>query len=156
MFDIGASELLLIVVVAILVIGPKDLPRAMRTAGRWIAKMRKVSSHFRSGIDAMIREAELEEMEKEWKARNADIMREHPVAELKPIDGTTKAVSTSVASPDAPAKPAAEDGDPGSMQTDPASAEARTNAPRKRARAARSKQLNGEPGLPFADGADGN
>ena len=39
MFDIGASELLLIVVVAVVVIGPKDLPLAMRTAGRWIASV---------------------------------------------------------------------------------------------------------------------
>jgi sec-independent protein translocase protein TatB len=78
MFDIGAPELLLIVIVAIVVVGPKDLPVAMRTAGRWIAKVRKVSSHFRTGIDAMIREAELEEMEKKWKAQNEAIMREHP------------------------------------------------------------------------------
>lgn len=74
MFDIGASELLVIVIVAILVIGPKDMPRAMRMAGRWIGKMRRVSSHFRTGIDAMIREAELEDMEKQWKAQNAAIM----------------------------------------------------------------------------------
>lgn len=75
MFDIGAAELLVIVIVAILVIGPKDMPMAMRTAGRWIGKIRKVSSHFRSGIDAMVREAELEEMEKKWKAQNEEIMR---------------------------------------------------------------------------------
>lgn len=74
MFDIGASELLVIVVVAILVIGPKDMPRAMRMAGRWIGKVRRVSNHFRTGIDAMIREAELEDMEKQWKAQNAAIM----------------------------------------------------------------------------------
>ncbi len=78
MFDIGATELLLIVVVAILVIGPKDMPLAMRTAGRWIGKIRKVSGHFRTGLDAMVREAELEDMEKKWKAQNEKIMREHP------------------------------------------------------------------------------
>jgi len=78
MFDLGASELLLILIVAVVVIGPKDLPLAMRTAGRWIAKVRRVSSHFRTGLDAMIREAELEEMEKKWKAQNEAIMREHP------------------------------------------------------------------------------
>ncbi|MEL6529963.1 MAG: Sec-independent protein translocase protein TatB, partial [Pseudomonadota bacterium] len=75
MFDIGASELLLIVIVAILVIGPKDMPLAMRTAGRWIGKVRKVSAHFRTGIDAMVREAELEDMEKKWKAQNEAIMK---------------------------------------------------------------------------------
>jgi|TARA_R100000049_G_C1953612_1_gene104034 sec-independent protein translocase protein TatB len=78
MFDIGASELLIIAVVAILVIGPKDMPLALRTAGRWIGQIRKVSAHFRAGLDAMVREAELEEMEKKWQERNAQIMRDHP------------------------------------------------------------------------------
>lgn len=75
MFDIGAAELLVILIVAVVVIGPKDLPLAMRVAGRWIGKMRRMSAHFRSGIDAMVREAELEEMEKKWKAQNEEIMR---------------------------------------------------------------------------------
>ncbi len=75
MFDIGAGELLVILIVAVVVIGPKDLPLAMRTAGRWIGKMRRISAHFRSGIDTMVREAELEEMEKKWKAQNEEIMR---------------------------------------------------------------------------------
>ena len=75
MFDVGAGELLVIIIVAVVVIGPKDLPLAMRTAGRWIGKMRRMSAHFRSGIDAMVREAELEDMEKKWKAQNEEIMR---------------------------------------------------------------------------------
>ncbi len=78
MFDIGPTELLVIVIVAVVVIGPKDLPLALRSAGRWIGKMRKMSGHFRAGIDAMVRESELEEMEKTWKAQNEKIMREHP------------------------------------------------------------------------------
>lgn len=78
MFDVGATELLIIVIVAIIVIGPKDMPLALRTAGRWIGKMRRISGHFRAGIDAMIREAEMEEMEREWRERNAQIMRSHP------------------------------------------------------------------------------
>src|SRR5690242_18562675 len=76
MFDIGASELLLTVIVAIVVIGPKDLPLALRTAGRWIGKIRRVSGHFRAGVETMIREAELEEMEKKWREQNAQIMAE--------------------------------------------------------------------------------
>lgn len=75
MFDIGAAELLVIIIVAVVVIGPKDLPLAMRVAGRWIGKMRRISGHFRSGIDTMVREAELEDMEKKWKAQNEEIMR---------------------------------------------------------------------------------
>ena len=69
MFDIGAGELLVIAIAAILVIGPKDMPMALRTAGRWIGQLRRMSNHFRSGIDAMIREAEMEEMEKKWQER---------------------------------------------------------------------------------------
>lgn len=80
MFDVGASELLLIVVVAIVVIGPKDLPMALRTAGRWIGKVRRVSGHFRTGIETMIREAELEEMERKWREQNEAIMKDHPPA----------------------------------------------------------------------------
>lgn len=78
MFDVGMDEMLVIAVVAIVVIGPKDLPLALRTVGRWTAKVRKVSGHFRSGIDTMIREAELAEMEQKWREQNAAIMAEHP------------------------------------------------------------------------------
>lgn len=81
MFDIAPSELLLVAVVALLVIGPKDLPLALRTAGRWMGKVRRMSNHFRSGVETMIREAELAEIEKEWQERNARIMAEHPDAE---------------------------------------------------------------------------
>lgn len=76
MFDIGAAELLLIIIVAVLVIGPKDMPLALRHAGRWIGKVRRVSSHFRTGVDAMVREAELEDMEAKWKAQNEAIMKQ--------------------------------------------------------------------------------
>lgn len=82
MFDIGASELLVIAIVAVIVIGPKDMPLALRTAGRWIGKIRRVSGHFRSGIDAMIREAEMEDTEKKWAEQNAQIMAEGPQPEL--------------------------------------------------------------------------
>ena len=78
MFGIDGSEFLVIVVVAVIVIGPKDMPQALRTAGKWIAQMRKISGHFRAGLDAMIREAEMEELEKKWAEQNAKIMREHP------------------------------------------------------------------------------
>jgi sec-independent protein translocase protein TatB len=80
MFDIGWDEMLLTAIVAIIVIGPKDLPMALRTAGRWIGKVRRVSGYFRSGVETMIREAELEDMEKKWREQNAAIMAAHPPA----------------------------------------------------------------------------
>ncbi|MBB5710627.1 Sec-independent protein translocase protein TatB [Sphingomonas xinjiangensis] len=78
MFDVAPQELLLVAVVALLVIGPKDLPRAMHFVGKWVGKARGVARQFRSGMDTMIREAELAEMEEKWKAENERIMREHP------------------------------------------------------------------------------
>ena len=79
MFDIAPTELLIVAVVALVVIGPKDLPRVMRTVGHWVGRARGMARHFRSGLDTMMREAELEEMEKKWKAENERIMREHPL-----------------------------------------------------------------------------
>ncbi|MFW2830662.1 Sec-independent protein translocase protein TatB [Sphingomonas sp. ID0503] len=84
MFDIAPTELLLCAIVALVVIGPKDLPRAMRVVGQWVGRARGMARHFRSGIDTMIREAELEEMEARWKAENERIMREHPPESIPP------------------------------------------------------------------------
>lgn len=81
MFDVAPTELLLVALVALVVIGPKDLPRAMRFVGNWVGKARGMARHFRSGLDEMVRQAELEEMEKKWAAENERIMREHPVAD---------------------------------------------------------------------------
>lgn len=78
MFDVAPTEFLLVAVVALVVIGPKDLPRLMRTVGQWVARARGVARHFRIGLDTMMREAELEEMEQKWKAENERIMREYP------------------------------------------------------------------------------
>lgn len=78
MFDIAPTELLLVIVVALVVIGPKDLPKAMRFVGKWMGKARGMARHFRSGLDTMMREAELEELEKQWREQNDAIMREFP------------------------------------------------------------------------------
>ncbi|GAA4754985.1 hypothetical protein GCM10023264_22810 [Sphingomonas daechungensis] len=78
MFGVDTSELVLVAILALIFIGPKDLPNALRTLGRWVAQIRGMARHFQSGIDAMIREAELEEMEKKWREENERIMREYP------------------------------------------------------------------------------
>ena len=78
MFGIDSGEILIIAVIALVVIGPKDLPRVMRTVGNFVGRARGMARHFRSGLDTMMREAELEEMEKKWKSENERIMREYP------------------------------------------------------------------------------
>lgn len=105
MFDIAPSEFLLFALVALIVIGPKDLPKAMRVVGRFVGKARGMANHFRSGFDAMVREAELEEMEKKWKAENARIMAEHSALSdfsdpVRPADGQPAPAATKPAEPD--------------------------------------------------------
>ena len=78
MFGVDTSELLLIAIVALIFIGPKDLPQALRSVGRVVGKIRGMARHFHTGVEAMIREAELEELEKKWREENERIMREYP------------------------------------------------------------------------------
>jgi sec-independent protein translocase protein TatB len=75
MFGIDSSELFVIGLVALLVIGPSRLPMAMKTVGKWVAKGRAMTRHVRTGFDTMIREAELEEMQKAWAKHNEAIMK---------------------------------------------------------------------------------
>lgn len=64
MLDIGWSEMAVIALVALMVIGPKELPHAMRAAAKWMRKARNLAREFQSGIDDMVREAELEDARK--------------------------------------------------------------------------------------------
>lgn len=64
MFDIAWTEMLVLVVVAIVVIGPKDLPKVMRTLGGWMRKARALAGEFRFSLDELAREAELDEIRK--------------------------------------------------------------------------------------------
>jgi len=62
MFDIGWTEILIIAVVAIIVVGPKDLPRMLRTLGRYAGQLRRTAGEFRSQFDDAIRDSELDEL----------------------------------------------------------------------------------------------
>lgn len=64
MFDIGWTELLVIALVAIVVIGPKDLPRVMRMVGQWTRKLKRMGSEFQNQFNEALREAELDDVRK--------------------------------------------------------------------------------------------
>ncbi|GIK98337.1 MAG: hypothetical protein BroJett029_25460 [Alphaproteobacteria bacterium] len=64
MFDIGWSEMAVIAVVALIVLGPKELPNALKTAAHWMRTVRKMAREFQSGVDQIVREAELDEARK--------------------------------------------------------------------------------------------
>ena len=77
MFDISWAHLAVIAAVALVVIGPKDLPRVLRTAGQWMARARAVAREFQNSLDQMVREAELDEMRRDLqKATEFDIEKE--------------------------------------------------------------------------------
>jgi sec-independent protein translocase protein TatB len=74
MFDIGWPELVVIAVVALVVIGPKDLPKALFTVGKWVRKARLMARDFQGHIDEMMREAELDDLRKQaQQVRNFNV-----------------------------------------------------------------------------------
>jgi len=77
-FGVDTSELLIVAILALLFIGPKELPNTMRAVGRWVGKVRGMARHFTMGIENMMREAELEEMDRKWREDNERILRDYP------------------------------------------------------------------------------
>jgi sec-independent protein translocase protein TatB len=77
-FGVDTSELLIVAIAALLFIGPKELPRVMRSIGQWVGKVRGMARHFTIGIENMMREAELEEMDRKWREDNERILRDYP------------------------------------------------------------------------------
>jgi sec-independent protein translocase protein TatB len=77
MFDLGWSELLFVAVIAVLVLGPKELPTAMRTLAKWVRKARLLASDVQRQIDDVVRESELEDLRREAnKIAHTDIGRQ--------------------------------------------------------------------------------
>lgn len=116
MFDLGWSEMALILLVALIVIGPKDLPRVARTIGKWTAKARAMAREFQRSLDDMAREAELQDIKAEMEKLNrTDVRREIETA-VDPDGSLRRGLAppgeaekpASAASPAAPTPPAAE------------------------------------------------
>lgn len=75
----GFFELVLVAVVALIVVGPKDLPKLMRSAGRLVAKARSLAGEFTAAFDQMAREAEMEDLRKEIE----DLKKNNPITDVK-------------------------------------------------------------------------
>ena len=76
--DFGISEMIVVAVVALIVVGPKDLPIMMRKMGQFLARMRKIAAEFRSSFDEMARQSELDELRREVEALRNGKMRFDP------------------------------------------------------------------------------
>jgi sec-independent protein translocase protein TatB len=73
MFDIGWSELLIIAVMALIVVGPKDLPVLLRTVGRYVGIVRRQAAEFRAQFDEALRESELDQIRKDVAGLKQDV-----------------------------------------------------------------------------------
>jgi sec-independent protein translocase protein TatB len=101
LFDIAWSELALIGAVALIVIGPKDLPRVMRSLGQWTRRARMMAAEFQRNIDEMMREAEIHEMRKEvesispaaFKQQMEDLVGAKDIEEALKIDPSSAKAS---------------------------------------------------------------
>jgi sec-independent protein translocase protein TatB len=85
MFGIDSPELLVILVVALVVIGPKELPALLKTWGKWMATMRGMASEFRGHVDEMVRQSELDQVKKQLESSisGVDIASLDPTKEFK-------------------------------------------------------------------------
>jgi sec-independent protein translocase protein TatB len=84
MFGIDGSEFLLIAIVALVVIGPKELPGLLRTWGRWMAQMRGMAAEFRGHVDEMVRQSDLDEVKKQLTASSGlDLQSLDPTKEIR-------------------------------------------------------------------------
>ena len=91
MLDIGWSELLVIAIVAVIVVGPKDLPRLMRTVGRYTSQAREMAREFRASFEELGRETELEEINREMeRIRRDDPIRQRTDVIAPPLPKQTK------------------------------------------------------------------
>src|SRR5262249_33885885 len=109
MFEIGWSELLLIGIVALIAIGPKELPTVLRTLGQWMSKLRRMASEFQNQFQEAMREAEMADLKKqvdEMTSQAQSYANFDPVGEVRRGVGSTHQQNeNSTASPPSPAPP---------------------------------------------------
>jgi sec-independent protein translocase protein TatB len=106
MFDIGWSELLVIIVVAIVVVGPKELPRLMGTFGRYAGKLRRAAADFQRQFDEAMSDTEVAEVKKAMESVRAEADSLDQPVMLAKIDTPTPASATSSTTPPAATPPA--------------------------------------------------
>src|ERR1700691_3265466 len=98
-------ELLIIGAVALIVVGPKDLPVLMRRVGQFVGKMRGMAAEFRASFDELARQSELEDLRREVEAMRADhhsLTQFNPLSQINPLAADATAPAPGSAEPEAP------------------------------------------------------
>ncbi|MCC6915576.1 MAG: twin-arginine translocase subunit TatB [Rhodospirillaceae bacterium] len=106
MFDLAWSELFVIGLVAVLVLGPKELPTAMRTLAKAIRKVRNLGSEFQGHFNEMLREAELDEVRKQVQKFSQTSLVDHVTNYIDPQGEVAKEVNSALEDPDKKTQPA--------------------------------------------------
>jgi sec-independent protein translocase protein TatB len=106
MFDIGWSEMAVILMVALIVIGPKDLPRVARTVGKWAGKARGMAREFQRSLDDMAREAELQDIKAEMEKLSRTDVRQQIEDTIDPEGELRRGMNARIEL-DSPSPPAA-------------------------------------------------
>jgi len=96
MFDIGWSEMLIIGVVVLVVLGPKELPHALKTFSHWMRAARKLGSEFQSGVNEIVREAELEDAKRELQKISSHSISDKIEKAIDPSGDLKKAINEPV------------------------------------------------------------
>ena len=152
MFDIGWSEMAVVALVALIVIGPKDLPRVARNVGQWVAKGRAMGREFHRALEDMAREAELDKVKSEIEKAGRTDLGKTIEKTIDPSGELSKALEPPVLG----GQPAA--GAPPATSEASAAAGNGTGAatPRKRTRraAAPMATVGPEPSAPAGNGTD--
>ncbi|MEX2616120.1 MAG: Sec-independent protein translocase protein TatB [Alphaproteobacteria bacterium] len=105
MLDVGWQELFIIAVVTILVVGPKEIPRVLRTVSLWTRKIKSMAREFQSSIDDLARETELDDIKKELqRAKDFDLERDIEDA-IDPTGEMSNSIRDIEKSMDTPEKP---------------------------------------------------
>ena len=101
MFDISWTEFLLIGIVALIVIGPKELPAVMRSLGQWTRKIRSLAADFQNQFHEAMREAEMADLKKQVDDMASDIKSYDPLKDVRTdVEAIGKDLDESVKSPD--------------------------------------------------------
>jgi sec-independent protein translocase protein TatB len=101
MFDISWTEFLLIGIVALIVIGPKELPAVMRSLGQWTRKIRSLAADFQNQFHEAMREAEMADLKKQVDDMASDIKQYDPLKDVRAdVEAIGKDLDESVKSPD--------------------------------------------------------
>lgn len=118
--DIGWAELLMIAVIAIVVVGPKELPHMLRGLGKWMAKARAMAREFQGSFDDMMRESELDELRQQVE----DLKKNNPLMDIKrdlekSISGTAEDFQNTIDDPFGGADPTQADESKRETSTNP-------------------------------------